>query len=223
MSRILLTAVLTALTTVAAFTVSDSASAQLVALRHHSTIAGDTFSGASELVRAQGQFLVDEAAAAETWVRVAAASDEYWYQRAEKWYQVKNMRLDYIQKKAEMNRERQNYEAATEENAALRILETAQRGVPQWPAALLNPKFAGSMTTIESLLRNWSPNDATGDAYRRALATEAGVLRTRVASDTTISHSDRVAAVQTLRQLQVLAAMPGMETAAGATQQLALR
>ncbi len=78
------------------------------------------------------------------------------------------------------------------------------------------------MSLVESLLRNWSPEDATGDAYRRALATEAGVLRTRVANDRSIDHNGRVQAVQTLRQLQLLANMPGAGDGA-ATQQLALR
>jgi hypothetical protein len=83
------------------------------------------------------------------------------------------------------------------------------------------PKFATSMTTIESLLRNWSPEDTTGDAYRRALATEAGVLRTRIASDQSIDHASRVAAVKTLRQLQVLSTLPGAGSVGG--QQLASR
>ena len=221
MSRHIQTAAFTAVLLVVALALTESASAQLVALRHHSTAWGDHLSGASELVRAQGAYLRDEADAAETWVRVAAARDEYWYQRAEKWYQVKQMRLDYIRNKAEMNRQQQQYEAAAEEDAALRLLANAQRGVPQWPAALQMPKFATSMTTIESLLRNWSPEDATGDAYRRALATEAGVLRARIASDLSIDHASRVAAVKTLRQLQVLATLPASEAVGG--QQLALR
>jgi hypothetical protein len=199
---------------------ADSASAQLVALRHHSTVLGDHLSGASELVRAQGSFLRDEADAAETWVRVAVARDNYWYQRAEKAYGVKQMRLNYIQQKANANRQQQSYEAAAEETAALRLLATVQQGAPQWPTALRNAKFAGSMSLIESLLRNWSPEDTTGVAYRRALATEAGVLRMRVANDLSIDHTSRVQAVETLRQLQLLANLP---SDAGAVQHLAAR
>jgi hypothetical protein len=221
MSRHIQTAAFTAVLLVFALTLTETASAQLVALRHHSTILGDHFSGASELVRARGAFLRDEADAAETWVRVAAATDDLWYQRSERAYQVKRMRLEYIEQKAAMNRERQELETAAEENAALRLLQTAQRGVPQWPAALEMPKFATSMTTIESLLRNWSPEDTTGDAYRRALATEAGVLRTRIAGDKSIDHASRVAAVQTLERLQLLATLPGTGAVGG--QQLALR
>ncbi len=205
---------------VVALALANPASAQLMALRHHSTVLGDHLSGASELVRAQGSFLRDEADAAETWVRVAAARDDYWYQRAEKFYQVKQMRLNYIQQKANSNRQQQSYEAAAEETAALRLLATVQQGSPQWPTALRNAKFAGSMSLIESLLRNWSPEDTTGVVYRRALATEAGVLRTRVAKDMSIDHGSRVRAVETLRQLQLLADLP---SDAGAVQHLAAR
>jgi hypothetical protein len=221
MSRHIQTAAFTTVLLVVALALTEPATAQLVALRHHSTILGDHFSGASELVRANGAFLRDQADAAETWVRVAAAADDLHYQRIERAYQVKRMRLDYLEQKAAMNRERRELETSAEVNSALRLLQSAQRGVPQWPAALQMPKFATSMTTIESLLRNWSPEDATGDAYRRALATEAGVLRTRIASDTTIDHASRVVAVKALRQLQVLATLPGAEAVGG--QQLALR
>jgi hypothetical protein len=199
------------------------ASAQLVALRHHSTIAGDHFSGASELVRAQGAFLRDEAAAAENWIRVAAAADQLQYQRTEYAYQVKRMRLDYLQQKADANRERQQLDTASDHAAALQLLNSAQRGVPQWPKALQSPKFASSMTMIESLLRNWSPDDTTGDAYRRALATEAGVLRERVASDASIDHAGRVQAVQTLQRLMVLVQLPAADLNGAARQLASLR
>jgi hypothetical protein len=221
MSRLVQSAVTAAALALVAGVLTDSASAQLVALRHHSTILGDHLSGASELVRAQGAFLRDEAEAAATWVQVSAAADDLHYQRTEHWYQIKRMRVEYLQHKAEANRERQQLETAAEQNAALRLLQTAQRGVPQWPTALQNEKFSGSMTTIESILRNWSPNDVTGDAYRRALSTEAGVLRARVASDSSIDHASRVAAARTLRQLQILATMPEVGGIEG--QQLALR
>jgi len=214
MSRFIKLTVSFAALVVVALALADKASAQLVYMDHHSTALGDHLSGASELVRAQGSFLRDEADAAETWVRVAAARDDYWYQRAEKFYQVKQMRLNYIQQKANANRQQQSYEAAAEETAALRLLATVQQGAPQWPTALLNSKFAGSMSLIESLLRNWSPEDTTGVAYRRALATEAGVLRTRVATDMTIDHGSRVEAVETLRQLQLLANLPASDVAA---------
>jgi hypothetical protein len=190
---------------------ANSASAQLVALRHHSTILGDHFSGASELVRARGAFLVDEAAAAESWVRTAAAADDLQYQRTEHHYQVKKMRIEYLQQKAEANRQRQQAEMAANEAAALRLLQSAKLGAPQWPSALKNAKYIDSMTMIESLLRNWSPEDTTGEAYRRALATEAGVLRTRVAKDLSIDHPSRVKAVETLSRLQLLATMPAVD------------
>ena len=222
MSRLAKLTVSASALVVACLAWASSASAQLVALRHHSTILGDHLSGASELVRARGAFLRDEADAAETWVRVAAASDDLQYQRTEHRYQAKRMQIEYLQQKAESNREHLQLETAAEEAAAMRLLQSAKRGVPSWPTALKNTKYAGSMSLVESLLRTWSPEDTTGDAYRRALATEAGVLRTRIASDLSIDHASRVQAVQTLRQLQVLASLPGQGLAAGA-QQLALR
>lgn len=207
---------------VVALALADSALAQLVAMDHHSTALGDHFSGASEFVRAQGSFLRDEADAAETWVRVAAAADDLQYQRTEHRYQAKRMQMEYLQQKASLNRERQQFDTASEEAAAMRLLHAAQRGVPSWPTALKHAKYAGSMSLVESLLRNWSPEDATGDAYRRALATETGVLRTRVANDLSIKHSSRVRAVETLRRLRLLADMPGA-VEVGAMQQLAVR
>jgi hypothetical protein len=130
------------------------------------------------------------------------------------------MRVQYLQQKANVNRERRQLQAADEQNAAARLLQSAQRGMVSWPEALQQPKFAASMSTIESLLRNWSPEDTTGDVYRRALATEAGVLRERIAGDTSIEHTSRTKAVETLQRLQLLAALP--EATAPASQ-LALR
>ena len=218
MSRFLRLTALALVTSLIAMT--GSASAQLVALRHHSTILGDHFSGASELVRAEGAFLRDEADAAETWVRVAAAHDDLRYQRVEHAYQVKQLRVQYLQQKASINRQRRQLETADQENAAAKLLQSAQRGMVFWPKAMQQPRFAASLSTIESLLHNWSPDDATGDVYRRALATEAGVLRERIANDYSIDHPSRVKAVETLQQLQTLAALPGTVTTAP---QLALR
>jgi hypothetical protein len=205
---------------VAAFAVTETVSAQTVAYRHRSTPLGDHAAGLSELVRARGAYLIDEAAAAEKWVQVAAAEDQLWYQRAEYRYQVKQMKLDYAKQKAEANREQRDLAAAAEEAAALRLLRSVQRGAPLWPAALTQPKFAGSMALVESLLKNWSPEDAAGDAYRAALATEAGVLRARITDDMSIDFQSRVEAVKTLKRLQNLASM---DRQGAAVQQLAQR
>jgi hypothetical protein len=216
----------TAALLVATFALTEMASAQTVAYRHRSTVFGDHAAGLSELVRAQGAFLRDEAAAAAKWVEVAAAEDQLWYQRAEYRYQVKQMQLEYLKQKAQANRERQELTAAADEAAALELLRSAQRGAARWPAALTLPKFAGSMSLVESLLKNWSPDDAAGDAYRAALATEAGVLRTRISNDTSIDFNNRVEAVKTLKRLQRLASMGGRTNIDGqgvAGEQLAAR
>ena len=194
--------------------VSSTASAQVVAYHHRSTVFGDHAAGASELVRANGQFLRDEADSAETRVRVAAATDDLYYRRAEQQFQVKQMQLQYRQQRLEDKQQRQAQESATQELAALRLHEQAQRGGVQWPSALTRPEYAASMSLVESIMRNWSPSDVDGDAYRRALATESAVLRARIASNTTINHASRLAAVQTLKQVQLLANMPAEVEAA---------
>lgn len=205
----------------AAIAAATSASAQVIAYRHRSTVFGDHAAGAAELVRARGAYLRDEVAAARQWVDVAAAQDQLWYQRAEMNYRVKQMELDYIKQKAANNRERDQLNTAAEVAAAQELLQSAQRGVPMWPAALRLEKFAGSMGLIESLLRHWAPNELSGNAFRQALATEAGVLRVRIANDASIAFTDRVEAVQTLQRLQLLAGMSA--EAVGAVPQIAMR
>jgi hypothetical protein len=191
-----------------------AASAQVVAYHHRSTAWGDHLAGASELVRAHGAFLRDEADAAETWVRATAAHDNVLYQRAEYRWQLKHMYDEYLNDKANARRERNAAETAAHQAEALRLWQAAQRGFVVWPAALRRAEYANSVSLIESILRSWSPANPTGDAYRRALATEAGVLRTRIAENTNIDFLARVEAVQTLQRVQSLAEMTGVETAA---------
>lgn len=202
----------------------QSATAQVIAYDHHSTAFGDHAAGAAELVQAQGQFLVNQSVAAQNLVQAAAANDQLQYQRTEYRYQVKQMKLKYMQDRADLNRQRQSLKSASEEAAARQLVQSAKRGYVQWPTALTQPKFAGSMTLVESILRNWSPEDPSGDAYRRALATEVGVLKTRVASDKSLNFPSRVEAVRTLSQLQQLASLPGQGEAGAANgPQLAMR
>lgn len=205
-------------------TTGHAASAQVVAYDHRSTVLGDHLAGASELVRAQGAFLKDEAEAAHTWVQVAASYDALQYQRREIHFQEKQMYLNYLKAKAEARRERDAADSVRDEVAAQRLWRQAQTGGVIWPAALNRTEYMGSMSLIDSLLRNWSPNDASSaDVYRRALATEAGVLRTRVASNTSISFNSRVEAVRTLRQLQILADGIEADVPAVGGQQLAMK
>ena len=186
---------------------SSTASAQVVAYHHRSTVFGDHLAGASELVRADGQFLRDEADSAETWVRVAVATDDLYYRRAEQHFQVKQMQLQYRQQRLEDKQQRQAQESAAQQLAALRMHQQVQRGGVQWPSVLRRHEYAASMSLVESIMRNWSPSDVDGDAYRRALATESAVLRARISKNTTIDYASRLAAVQTLKQLQLLANM----------------
>jgi hypothetical protein len=188
------------------------ASAQVVAYHHRSTVWGDHLAGASELVRAQGAFLKDEAEAASTWVNVAAAHDQLQYQRAEHHYGKKMMRLEYIKQKASDRREQQAEESRIEQIAAVELWQSARRGFVAWPLALKRADYAQSVVLLESILRTWTPENPSAEAYRRALATEAGVLRSRIATDTAIDFTSRVAAVKTLDRVQRLAEMDVAES-----------
>ena len=211
MSRFINLSVAAVTLALAALAWQQPASAQAIAYDHRSTVFGDHLAGASELVRAQGAFLKDEALAAETWTRVVAAQDEIEYQRDTYRYDVKRMEDEYRSRKAQANRERQQAEETANTAEALRLYESVQRGAGLWPTALTQSKYAGSMATVNSLLRNWSPQDPTSDVYRAALSTEIGVLRNRVAADQQLDFASRVEAVKTLKQLQQLATMPATE------------
>jgi len=211
MSRFTSLSVAAATLALAAVTLQQQASAQVIAYDHRSTVLGDQLAGASELVRAQGSFLKDEATAAETWTRVTAAQDQIQYQRSAYRHDVKRMETELRDRKAQTNRERQQAEASADTAEALRLYQSVQRGAGLWPVALRQTKYAGSMATVSSLLRNWSPQDPTSDVYRAALATEIGVLRNRVAADQQLDFASRVEAVKTLKQLQQLATMPATE------------
>ncbi len=200
-----------------------AASAQVVAYHHRSTVWGDHLAGASELVRAQGSFLRDEADAAETWVRTEAARDALLYQRAEYRFQEKMMTMEYQREKAATFRERAAADESGEQLAAQRLLQSAQRGGVAWPAALTRPEYASSLALINSILRSWTPEIPSGDVYRRALATEAAVLRSRIADNAKISYTARVEAVQKLALVQRLADEAGLEMSTTVTAQVAMR
>jgi hypothetical protein len=94
------------------------------------------------------------------------------------------------------------------ETSALRLWKNAQQGFVAWPAALTRPEYSASMSLVESILRNWSPSDeVTGATYRQALATEAAVLRNKIAANKSIAFRNRVEAVQTLKKLEILSTM----------------
>jgi hypothetical protein len=211
---------LAALAFITLLTAGHAASAQVVAYRHRSTVWGDHLAGASELVRANGAFLVDQANATETLVRAQAAHDDLMYQRAEYRFQLNQMYNQYLNDKATNRRERNAADEAAERAAALGLWQKAQRGFVAWPEALKRDEYNNSLTMIESILRSWSPTHPTGEAYRRALATEAGVLRAKIERNQDINFLARVDAVRTLDRLQRLA---DMDTAQAAAEQIAMR
>lgn len=198
-------ATLAALVTIISLAAVNSASAQVLYYDHHSTAAGDWLGGSAEVLHGQAAYVKAEAEAANTWVQAAAAYDDLQYQRTQHHIQTKQLRLDYQQQRREDKLARRAASMVAQENQAVRLQKTVQVGAVNWPTALLRPEFSSSMSMIESVLRNWNPNGADGDTYRRALATEAGVLRNRIASNQNIPFGNRVEAVRTLKQLQVLA------------------
>ena len=121
---------------------------------------------------------------------------------------------EYMNERANAKRQRNAAQADAERAEAVQLWQSAQRGMLMWPAALKRPEFANSLSLIESIMRSWSPNNPTGDAYRRALATEAGVLRARVATDARIGFVARVEASRMLDRIQQLADLPSLEAGA---------
>lgn len=183
------------------------ASGQVVAYRHRSTVLGDQLSGAAELVRASGLAARDRAAAYATWVQAETAREELRQKRWQAYYYEQEYRRDLLRAKAEENRRLTDEQAAAEQASAKELLRRYQLGALDWPAALQRPEFARSRQLIESILDQWSSAaDASTSAHRRALLTEAGVLRMRLSDpDSAIPFADRVAAVRTLKTLHTLA------------------
>ena len=191
----------------ALFATTSVASGQVIAYRHRSTVLGDQLSGAAELVRASGLAARDRAAAYATWVQAETAREDLRQKQWQAYYYEQEYRRDLLRAKAEENRRQTDEQAAAEEASAKELLRRYQLGALTWPAALQRPEFARSRQLIESILDQWnSAADASTSAHRRALVTEAGVLRVRLSDpDSEIPFADRVAAVRTLKTLHTLA------------------
>ncbi|MCA9237050.1 MAG: hypothetical protein KDA44_16365 [Planctomycetales bacterium] len=187
---------------------------------HRSTALGDAYSGASELVRAEGAYLKDEADAALTWLEVDRGREAFRYEMGEWRQQVELRRQREIQDKAEARRARQQQDAQVRSVSAQELARDIRDGMPVWPAALREPQYSGSLSMIESILRNWDATTAPmANVYRSALSTELGVLENRVAADDSIGFVYRVEAVRTLRLLRELTEA----NAAAPAPQLAMR
>jgi hypothetical protein len=148
------------------------------------------------------------AEADEIQARADAAYSDLAYANTQRLWEAKQMKIEYQKAKRDDKLSRQATSAANEETAALRLWKNAQQGFVAWPTALSRPEYSASMSLVESILRNWSPSDdSTSAAYRQALATEAGVLRNKIAANKTIAFNNRVEAVKTLKKLEILATM----------------
>ena len=189
-----------------ALCLGDLSWGQVVAYDHHSTAHGDYLAGAAEVVLAQGKYAKDVATAAETWTRVDAARDTIEYQRAEYRHQARRMDLQYRQEKLDARKTRNELRTADRLAAARRLWAESQQGYPRWPQAMMRAEFSSSVSVVESLLRNWSPEASPlGDAYRRSLVTEIGVLRNRINAHPELDFSSRADAIRTLNNLELLA------------------
>jgi hypothetical protein len=148
------------------------------------------------------------AEADETQARADAAYSDLAYTNTQRLWEAKQMKIEYQKAKRDDKLSRQAASAVNEETAALRLWKNAQQGFVAWPTALARPEYSASMSLVESILRNWSPSDdSTSAAYRQALATEAGVLRNKIAANKSIAFNNRVEAVKTLKKLEILATM----------------
>ncbi len=206
---------LAALFAIAALAAMNSANAQVLYYDHHSTVLGDWQGGAAEVLHGHAADVKAEAEAAETWVKADAAYEDLRYQRTQHDIQTKQLRQEYNHQIREEKLARQAATIAAQENDAVRLHKSVQMGGVNWPAALKRPEFSSSMSMIESVLRNWTPNEANGEAYRKALATETGVLRNKIANNHNIPFNSRLEAVRTLKKLQLLAGVDNSSTANG--------
>jgi hypothetical protein len=175
---------------------------------HRSTAEGDIRSGMADQQAAWG-------AAARNWGEgygLYMSGEEQRLSIAYQVYEIRRMvaddrRLD-LERRANDRRRKQADEAEAFDAAARQLISEYRVGVVQWPEALNRSEFAESMSVIESMLAIVGQQRGAMDTYtRRALATEAGVLRQRVASNKAISHDSRVAAVKALKLAQRAAAI----------------
>lgn len=189
-----------------AVSAANQVHAQALVYDHRSTVYGDLYSGAADVIQAQGRYARDVAKAAEIWVRAEGAHDEVVYRRTEYRYQTLALDREYHLQKLEDKKGRDEAQLAKRMQEAQRLWAQAQYGSPSWPEALGRPEFAASMDMIESLLRNWSPETSPlGDPYRVALATEVGVVRARIAAHPKVNFPGRVEAMRALGNLELLA------------------
>lgn len=195
----------------------SQASAQPWIYHHHSTAQGDFLGGSAELTQAQGQFAKDVASAAEIWVRVAAAQDDLQYKHYENHLRCKQVELEYRESKRQAIETRNELKDARRLAEARQLWTDAKNGYVRWPAALNGREYATSLSLVESLLRTWPESDGYfGPIYRKSLATELGVLRSKISHDKKVPFHQQVDAIQTLDGLE-LAARIGMDEASSAS------
>jgi hypothetical protein len=143
------------------------------------------------------------------------------YERAEAHQRIYEMQLRRIQDKYSANQQRRERRQAETAAAARRLVDAVRQGQPTWPAAFSRPEFAGATNQIELILADWpGASGSTQAANARAIAAIASQLRTELAQRReTISHLDRVRAMQTVRQLDYLA-VEGSDASVAATPSL---
>ena len=172
---------------------------------HRSTAFGDYYSGAADLVYAQGQYLKAEAEAARTWVEASRGQAELDYQVAEWRQAAQEARTQALAAKADYFREKAKRLAADRQLAAQTLARDIQDGLPVWPAVLNRPEYEASVSLIASIIRAWGGPDKPLEAsYRAVLMTELGVLENRVTQNQTLAYQERFDAVRMLHSLREL-------------------
>lgn len=196
---------------------ASAASAQVVAYHHRSTVAGDFLAGYGEAVLAEGIADRNHAIAYRTYVQADRERAALNYEIIQGRMYLNEQRNEAIRQKIENRRASQAEKSLAQDAAAQQLLVDVQRGVQQWPEALERSEFAQSMDLIQRLLQGWTPDGTSADnAYRKALLTQAAVLKSQVASDREISFANRRNAVATLSKVSRLAKMDAVDIAAGA-------
>lgn len=200
---------------------ASSASAQIQAYHHRSTVYGDHLGGLAEVIHADGLAARNHAKAYQTLVRAEREREQLRQEQFAAYHYEQQLRQQQIQRKADENRARRALEAQRLEQSAQYLLQDVQNKSHVWPAALRQPEFAGHLLQVESILRDW---DAGYPSDRRALRFIAEELREEIAQASHVDFLDRVAAMDTIKQIDVLARLRDLPSGGNSNgQQLARR
>jgi len=189
-----------------------TAHSQALSYHHRSTAEGDRISAGADYEAANGKATLHRAQAYDRRMDAEAKLMELEYQYYQFRRQMAYDQLEWRERRAQTNRQRQAEQELKLDAAALTLLNRVQLGLQVWPEALSHPEYASSMSTIESILKTWRQSPSASDAFAaRAMVTEVAVLDARIVADKTLSHPSRCRAVRSLRLVQRIPYMKGTE------------